>query len=441
MIRERDTYAKAYRILLYILIALPLVFVHHFVARDQTLTLLVCYGIAFLPYLLLARQEGNQELVKQAIAAAILIRLVLIPGLPMLSDDAYRFVWDSRLQLNGINPFAFTPLEVVEQNYFGAPNKGINKELFNLLNSKEYFTIYPPIAQLSFLLTGWVSSGNMHIQLQLLQLLYWALDATALWLLPSVLTFFGIPGNRAILFALNPMVLLELSGNIHMEAPMIALMVIATWLYTKQRFFLSAVFLGLALGFKFNILLLFPILIPVMGWKRGLLFGGISFTVFLAGFIVYIHPDLAQNLLSSTRLYFDTFEFNASIYYLYKLGGTNSHAIKTILQQSLPLVSIVLILFTSFSPRIPLKYRPVIAYTIYIVLSTTVHPWYLALLLLLGLLTPLRYVWVWSFAVIFSYSAYATPAYTENLWLVCLSYLVVILAAWFDTRSVYHAHQ
>ena len=66
-----------------------------------------------------------------------------------------------------------------------------------------------------------------------------------------------------------------------------------------------------------------------------------------------------------------------------------------------------------------------IAFTIYLLLSTTVHPWYIASILLLSVFTNYKYAIVWSFIVIISYLAYANADNTENLWIIGAEYLVV----------------
>ena len=57
--------------------------------------------------------------------------------------------------------------------------------------------------------------------------------------------------------------------------------------------------------------------------------------------------------------------------------------------------------------------------------TTTMHPWYLATLLILSVFTNYRFTVVWSFMIIFSYTAYTNEVYAENLGFVALEYVVV----------------
>jgi hypothetical protein len=58
-------------------------------------------------------------------------------------------------------------------------------------------------------------------------------------------------------------------------------------------------------------------------------------------------------------------------------------------------------------------------------MGTTVHPWYLATLLILSIFTKYKYPLVWSFVIILSYLAYANADNTENLWIIGFEYLIV----------------
>ena len=71
------------------------------------------------------------------------------------------------------------------------------------------------------------------------------------------------------------------------------------------------------------------------------------------------------------------------------------------------------------------------AVSFYFLLSTTVHPWYIATPLLLSVFTKYKFPIVWSFMVVLSYSAYGKDGFDEKIWLVALEYIMVIgFAVW-----------
>ncbi|MDP4665122.1 MAG: mannosyltransferase, partial [Flavobacteriaceae bacterium] len=73
---------------------------------------------------------------------------------------------------------------------------------------------------------------------------------------------------------------------------------------------------------------------------------------------------------------------------------------------------------------------------LYLSLATTVHPWYLALPLLLSLFTAYRFMILWSLTIVLSYTAYSQPIVHEIPWVLALEYLPVFgLLVWELRRS------
>jgi len=76
------------------------------------------------------------------------------------------------------------------------------------------------------------------------------------------------------------------------------------------------------------------------------------------------------------------------------------------------------------------------AISFYFLLSTTVHPWYVATPLLLCLFTKYKFPILWSGLVFLSYMAYGAEGYSENMWLVATEYILLLsFAIWEITRS------
>ncbi|MPR34714.1 glycosyltransferase 87 family protein [Salmonirosea aquatica] len=399
-------------------------------ARNETVTLLSLWGALFVLYGVSLYFKCDSHF-KLLLVAAFAFRLIGLGTLPTLSDDIYRFIWDGRLLAHGYNPFLYLPSEILATDI--ATQAGLTEALFQKLNSPHYYTVYPPLLQGWFVLsTTWGGLNEL---------------ATAFWLrLPIVLGELGtcwwlyrllnLTGKDeaatkrgVLLYALNPLVIVELTANIHYEGLTICFLLAGLYLYKKQKDFPSATFLGLAAGVKLLPLIFLPALIDQANWRKSLLYFSVVGGVFLLPFLFFFDPIIVENLSASLDLYFRRFEFNASWYYLLREFGTlilGYNPIATI-GPFLALVAVSLILFFSWSRRIKLSLpeRWLFALTAYLLCATTVHPWYVVPLIALSALSRFKFPLVWSVVLPLTYVAYGQVPYHENLWIVALEYLAV----------------
>ena len=144
--------------------------------------------------------------------------------------------------------------------------------------------------------------------------------------------------------------------------------------------------------------------------------------------------EFIDNYAQTVGLWFSNFEFNASIYYLareigYFITGFNEIKIIGKILVILTLLSILYLSFFRKNNSMPtLITSMLLAFTCYLFLSTTVHPWYIATLVFLCLFTDYRYPLIWSIVIVISYISYiniGTADKSENLWLIGIEYLIV----------------
>ena len=152
----------------------------------------------------------------------------------------------------------------------------------------------------------------------------------------------------------------------------------------------------------------------------------------MATFGPFISSELITNFGNSIELWFQNFEFNESIYYIirwigFQVVGWN---IIGIVGKVLPVIVILIVFIFSLSQK---NYKKQIllnsmlfSICSYLLLSTTIHPWYLTIPLVLSMFTKYRFVWVWTFCVFFSYHAYRFADFHENIGWVALEYLLVL---------------
>ena len=262
---------------------------------------------------------GQPETDRFLFAAALLFRLSLLAVMPNLSDDYARFIWDGRLLAHGYNPYLYVPAQVINTPI--ASIAGLTDSLFQRLNSPRYFTVYPPLNQALFGLAGWLSPNSVIGAVISLRVPIILADMGSIVLLAKLLRRLGKNPNYSLLYALNPLVILELTGNLHFEAIMIFFVLLSVWLLVQNHWMGSSVALASGIGMKLLPLIFLPLLIRYLGWKRGLIYA--TLTGILVGllFVPFMSIELLNNIFSSLNLYFQSFEFNASVYYLIRAAG------------------------------------------------------------------------------------------------------------------------
>ena len=123
----------------------------YFLDRTNFTQLIVQYLILFIPFWYLITKEKNNFTL--LVAISILFRLVFLFAIPNLSQDFYRFIWDGRLILEGLNPYISLPETFIKKGNFPIIEAIDLYDGMGTLNGSHY-TNYPPINQLSFLLAA-----------------------------------------------------------------------------------------------------------------------------------------------------------------------------------------------------------------------------------------------------------------------------------------------
>ncbi len=367
----------------------------------------------------------------------IAFRLMLLFSVPNLSDDVYRFIWDGRLAANGINPFSHLPSEIMHIQGV----TGITKELFEKLNSPNYYTIYPPLMEGIFWMAGKLFPLNVLGSIVFLKCIIVLFEFATFYLLVQLLKKLSLPKHLSLLYILNPLVITELTGNVHFEAVIIFFVLLSFLLLLQNKGQISAIFLGAGVATKLLPVLFLPLIFYKLGWRKGLLYSLITGVTTLLLFAIVFDVTTVEHLLVSIDLFFRKFEFNASIYYLARYLGTLllDYNIIAIAGPVLILLSALIILIISFKRRnmssLIFFNKALFIIATWFLFSTTIHPWYICLPVALAVFTTYRYAIIWSFTATLSYAAYQTVPVKENLWLVGAGYVFMIGYAIWEMRK------
>ncbi len=385
---------------------------------------LLLYTLVFVGFIYLYK---NNISLKTMIYIGLFFRLIFIFAIPNLSDDFYRFLWDGRAIINGINPYLILP-----ENNPALINDGVN--LYKGMGSMNgsHFTCYPPLNQIAFAIPAIFSDTHLLLSTIVMRITLIFSDVITLIYGIKILKEFKLNPNKILLYFINPFIIIELTGNLHYEGMMIAFLSISIYHLIKNKIYLSATFFAAAVSIKLVPLIFLPVLIKKIGFKKTIIYGSMVVILNILLFLPFISLELYNNFMSSIELYFQNFEFNASIYYIireigYYFKGYN--IIKTV-GRITPFVVILITLLISLIRKNQKKEvfinSMLFVITSYYLLSSIVHPWYIAVPLFLSIFSTYKFPLIWSLVIILSYSAYVSNTYKENLWLVGLEYITLI---------------
>ena len=451
-------------LLVIISVVLYSVFAYH-LERTDYLKLVSIYAILFVLFYKLI--QLNKENVNFLTAVAFLSRALFILAIPNLSQDFYRFIWDGRMLLEGYNPYLYTPESFISNGKYPIAQA---QELYigmRELNAS-HFTNYTPINQLCFSIAALFAGKSIIGSAFVLRLLIIAADFGTLYFGKKLLQKLKLPIYNIFWFILNPFIIIELTGNLHFESVMIFFLVWSLYLLHSQKWKWAAVVFALSIATKLVPLMFLPLFYwwfvknrntniavyskqfvekdvdaiskktlrnnRIIEMIRLIKFYSIVLITTLLLFAPFFSIQFIDNYSKTVGLWFGNFEFNASIYYLlrnigYLFRGYNEIAI---IGKAIPIIVFVFVLCITFFRKnkttTQLITAMLIALTFYYFTATTVHPWYIATVLILSVFTKYKFPLVWSCVMIVSYLAYINinkADKSENLWIIAFEYVII----------------
>ncbi|HLF74865.1 MAG TPA: glycosyltransferase family 87 protein [Anaerolineales bacterium] len=205
------------------------------------------YGIACLYILQLEKDESR--LLPWIFGLAVVALASLTLTRPALSDDMYRYVWDGRVQAQGISPYRYPP---------SAPELAHlrDEEIYLSINRKDVVTVYPPAAQAVYALLWRIVPDNI----QWFQVAMASGGLLAGILLVGLLRDLGRSPFRVLIYLWSPLLAFETAHAAHVDGLVLPLLVGAWWARVRERDGLVGVLLGVAAAMKFYPALLVPFL-------------------------------------------------------------------------------------------------------------------------------------------------------------------------------------
>nr|BBH94837.1 hypothetical protein KTA_30360 [Thermogemmatispora argillosa] len=392
--------------------------------------------LTFLPYLLAcglvlvsAPLPGRARYLELGLllGGALVLRLMLLPISPVLSPDAWRYLWDARVTLLGYSPYVYAP---------GDPHF-IHLRDFVFANSRyrNVPTLYPPGAQLFFLVSYLLAPSNLTVLKTIFVGCDWLACAALAWLLSRR----GKDPARCVLYAWCPLPIVEFAIQGHVDAPAV-LLTILTLLAAEATTRRGRAVTGFLLGMATLVRLYPALLLLAVARRRDWLLLLVWTATLVAGYLPYLILGHGQ-LLSPFESYAGNYTPNAGLpqqlsHWLAlhtSLNPTALHWLEEGLIVAIMGGSALIVLWLRWRQRLSGEAASLWLFAALFAVSAHIFPWYTPVLIPLAalLLVPagsrltlgtLAALWAWYFACatplayFFMYERDWTPYYALVYW-------------------------
>lgn len=174
---------------------------------------------------------------------ALLLRSVLLPSAP--SDDVNRYLWEGRLVADGVSPYAQAADDVSLVEY--------RDDVWQAMNHKDKPTAYPPLAEI-----GFAGVATLVYHPLAFKVIFVAADLLTLAAILSLLRRRGLSQAFAGLYAFSPVTLISFAGEAHFDSWMLAALIWALWAVEVGRRKWAVLLVSVATGVKWVTLPLLP---------------------------------------------------------------------------------------------------------------------------------------------------------------------------------------
>ncbi len=366
------------------------------------------FFFSFLAYGVAARDTLNGRFISASrsvpiiLISALLFRLTVLWCEPSLSEDFYRYMWDGRVQKSGLGPYDYPPR---------APElEHLRDQNYARINHKEFKTPYPPAAEILFHAFARISTNPVIFKCFIL-----FFDLLLIEVLRRLLIKEKLHVSCLILYAWNPLPIVEFAGSGHMDILSISLLLL-TYLLVQNSLTLSA---GIAFAFsalaKYLPLLALPWLLIKGSWR--LILSSVVTGILLVTY--FYTSDL--RMLDGVLAYYKKWRFNDSLFgILYGwFGGAEPARIWGIFFTCLAAA-------LAFAARFSFYRSAFMIFGTVILFSPVVHPWYICWVLPFLVFHPNKPWLFFSGWIVLAYLIrllYPDTVWQPVLWLKLLIYL------------------
>ena len=295
---------------------------------------------------------------------AIICRVMLLPHPP--SNDSYRYLWEGRLITEQLNPYQYAPSDPQ------LAHLAEKDPLHSKINHPKFSAIYPPLFQYIMAIFVW-SDGSIA---GLKRMIMWV-DLASLLLILRLLYQRGQDLRWGALYAFNPVILYAFAAHGHMDVFQNFFLLAAIYLYGRRRWCWMFVMLGASIQCKYMAVFTIPLFVRRENWY----YLPIMIITVIVPFIALMDGE-PSHFFTSLISFSQNFALNGSLHKLLRLALGDILPATRICQVlfAMTLCWGLVVLHPQRSKQ--MKDDPLTGcffiFTSLLLLSPTVHYWYLS---------------------------------------------------------------
>jgi hypothetical protein len=345
----------------------------------------------FLSMLWILKHWPGRQMLVAVLLLALLVRVAAIFQFPE-NSDINRYIWEGKVQLSGYNPYLLAP-DAEEL-------KHLRDELWGDINFKSLSAIYWPFAQVLFKAGAAISPTKEFFCVILV-----LFDIGTILLLLALIRPFTLDFREIVLYALNPMAIISVAGEGHLESILVFWVVLCLYGARQKKPWLMYLSLGLAVMTKLTPIIFLPLLVDRDNLKY--------FPFFLLPLgLMLPYYDPANSFLSTFNVFIGSLGYNSLYSYVCQdlIGMPSSNWIAMLIAAGL---SGVVFFLT------PDRTRSVyLVSAVLLIFVPTFHTWYLLLItpfLVLYRSRPWIVLHLTMLPMVFFFHPWATHPFWHNL--------------------------
>ncbi len=275
-----------------------------------------------------------------------------------VGNDVFRYVWEGYIQNLGFNPFHYSPLSPV----LAKIARGDLYTIWQQINHPEFSAAYPPVVLLLFRTLAWLNPDPFFFKAVMI-----GFDIGVMIVLVLMIKQRGVLPSRLLLYAANPLILLYISGEGHLDIIQLFFLCLALYLVLCQKSPATGfLMLGLAILSKYFAITALPFLVNRENRTKSL--------AVLIPLILYIpYLDAGTGIFQSLGEFGTQFHYNDSMTVLIRYLPGGSYLFVSICLLGIGLVWVYL--FVNDELR-----SVYLALGCLLVFLPTLQPWYLVLI-------------------------------------------------------------